>query len=385
MSWEREKSTVSKKPEEPSFVLWLMLGVVAVVGSVVLFVLHANKLSGPLQAFNIWVVTASPIVIWFFFLCLRGWLFNSAFDKHEFEANEADYAQRQWTEWAGRNIAVLHSSVIFPEALTPFRFLQASAEHVQRTTLTQHFDDHSTPENSFSQLLECVSDALVWVPADLPLRASLLTDWQEDPLILQDEFAKVWQDTVPFRPIPVLNIQTAKSFIWLEERIKSPTLDVDFILVHQTQGKGRYSDILASLLLTSDDVATKYQLTHDACLLRPMSLDMGDMNKSLDTFFSTQTQACTTACIIGDQVAWGDLFPVLLESAAIYTGHWKPEQLHWLEKYAGLSGPFSPWIMAAVASDIVNIQKADCLMLSTDGEQKFINTVQTGKRNDDHG
>lgn len=72
-------------------------------------------------------------------------------------------------------------------------------------------------------------------------------------------------------PVPVLSIQTAKSFIWLEERIKSPTLDVDLILVHQTQGKGRYSDILASLLLTSDDVATKYQLTHDACLLRAQS------------------------------------------------------------------------------------------------------------------
>lgn len=384
MSWEREKSTVPKKPEEPSFVLWLMLGVVAVVGSVMLFVLYANKLSGPLQAFNIWVVTASPIVIWFFFLCLRGWLFNSAFDKHEFEANEADYAQQQWTEWAGRNIVVLQSGVIFPEALTPFRFLQASAEQVQHTTLTRHFH-HLTPGNCFSQLLECASDALAGVPTDLPLRASLLTDSQADPLILQNEFAKVWQDTVPFRPVPILNIQTIKTFIWLEERIKSPTLDVDFILVHQTQGKGRYSDILASVLLTSDDVATKYQLTHDACLLRPMSLDMGDMNKSLDTFFSTQTQACATACIIGDQVAWGDLFPVLLESAVIYTGHWKPEQLHWLEKYAGLSGPFSPWVMAAVASDIVNIQKADCLMLSTDGEQKFINTVQTGNRYDDHG
>ncbi|MGG6136455.1 hypothetical protein ACQV2E_11365 [Pantoea allii] len=384
MSWERQKSTVSGKPEEPSFVLWLILGVVAVVGSVMLFVLHANKLSGPLQALNIWVVTASPIVIWFFFLCLRGWIFNSAFDKHVFEANEADYAQQQWTEWAGRNIAVLHSGVIFPEALTPSRFLQASAEQMQHTTLTQHFH-HSTPENCISQLLGCASDALARVPSDLPLSASLLTDSQADPLKLQVEFAKVWQDTVPLRPVPVLNIQTAKTFIWLEERIKLPTLDVDLILVHQTQGKGRYSDILASLLLTSDDVATKYQLTNDARLLRPMSLDMVDIGQSLDTFFSTQTQACATENIIGDQAAWGDAFPDLLEAAAVYTGHWKPEQLHWLEQYAGLSGPFSPWIMAAVASDIVNIQKADCLMLSTDAEQKFINTVQTGNRNDDNG
>ncbi|QMR42792.1 hypothetical protein [Klebsiella aerogenes] len=384
MSWERQKSTVSKRPEEPSFVLWFMLGVVAVVGCVMLFVLHANKLSGPLQSFNLWVVTASPIVIWFFFLCLRGWLFNSAFDKHEFEANEADYAQQQWTEWAGRNIVVLHSGVIFPDALTPYHFLLASAEQMQHTTLTRHFH-HLTPENGFSQLIECASDALAKVPSDLPLRATLLTDSQTDSLPLQGDFAKVWQDSVPLRPVPVLDIRTAKSFIWLEERIKSPTLDVDLILVHQTQGNGRYSDILSSLLLTSDDVATKYQLTHDACLLRPMSLNIDDIGKSLDTFFSTQTQSCTTENIIGDQAAWGDSFPDLLEAVAIYKGHWKPEQLHWLEKYAGLSGPFSPWIMAAVASDIVNIQKADCLMLSTDGEQKFINTVQTGNRNDDNG
>ena len=383
MSWERQKSTVSKKPEAPSFVLWFMLGVVAVVGSVMLFVLHANKLSGPLQAFNIWVVTASPIVIWFFFLCLRAWVFNSAFDKHEFEANEADYAQQQWTEWAGRNIAVLHSSVIFPEALTPSRFLQASAEQMQHTTLTQHFH-HPAPENSFSQLLECASDALARIPSDLPLSVSLLTDSQEDPLKLQDEFAKVWQDTVPLRPVPILNIQTAKTFIWLEERIKSPTLDVDLILVHQTQGKGCYSDILASLLLTSDDVATKYKLSLNARLLRPMALDMAISEKSLDTFFSTQTQACATASIVGDRVEWGKAFSDLLAATQDYGGHWKPEQLHWLEKYAGLSGPFSPWIMAAVASDIVNIQKADCLMLSTDGEQKFINTVQTGNRDNDN-
>ena len=154
--------------------------------------------------------------------------------------------------------------------------------------------------------------------------------------------------------------------------------------MQQIQGEGRYSDVLAALLLTSDDVATKYQLTHDACLLRPMLLDMGVIEKSLDTFFSTQTQACATENIIGDRADWGDVFADLLEAAAEHAGRWQPEQLHWLEQYAGLSGPFSPWIMAAVVSDIVNIQKADCLMLSSDSEQRFINTVQTGNRNNDN-
>lgn len=383
MSWERQKSTVSGKPEEPSFVLWLVLGLAAVVGSVMLFVLHANKLSGPLQGFNLWVVTAGPIVIWFFFLCLRGWLFNSAFDQHEFEVNEAEYAQQQWTEWAGRNVAVLHSNVIFPDALTPCRFLQATAEQMQHTTLSRRLP-RPTAGSCFSQLLECASDALARVPADLPLSVTLLTDSQEDHLTLQDAFATVWQDSFPLRPVPVPNIQTAKSFLALDERIKSPTLDVDLILVQQIQGEGRYSDVLAALLLTSDDVATKYQLTHDACLLRPMLLDMGVIEKSLDTFFSTQTQACATENIIGDRADWGDVFADLLEAAAEHAGRWKPEQLHWLEQYAGLSGPFSPWIMAAVVSDIVNIQKTDCLMLSSDSEQRFINTVQAGNRNNDN-
>ena len=58
MSWERQKSTILAKPEEPSFILWMMLGVLALVGGVLLFVLHANQLAGPFQTFNLWAVTA---------------------------------------------------------------------------------------------------------------------------------------------------------------------------------------------------------------------------------------------------------------------------------------------------------------------------------------
>lgn len=383
MSWERQKSIVSVKPETPSLMLWLMLGIIAVAASVVLFVLHANRLSGPLQQFNLWGVAVSPIVIWFFFLCLRGWFFNSACDKHEFEVNEAEYAQRQWTEWAGRNVAVLHSSVIFPDALTPYRFIHAPAEQVQYTGLTRHLD-HSTVLSYFSQLIEGVGDVLTKIPANLSLSVTLLTDSEEEHLALQDEFAKSWQNSVPIRPVPVLNIQTVKTFMALDEQIKSTILNVDLILIHQIQGQGKYSDALATLLLTSDDIATKYQFAHGACLLRPMLLNNDEMDKSLEMFFSTQTQACTTKNIIGDRVDWSNLFPELLTAAQCYGGQWKTEQLHWLEQYAGICGPFSPWIMAAVVSDIVNVQKADCLMLSTDGVQKFINTVQTGNRNDDN-
>lgn len=102
------------------------------------------------------------------------------------------------------------------------------------------------------------------------------------------------------------------------------------------------------------------------------------LGEELDTFFSTQSQAIAARAIVGDSIAWGDDFSTLLDSAKKYAGSWKPQQCHWLEKYAGLSGPFSPWILAAVASDMAALTKEECLMLSSDKERRFINTVTTG-------
>lgn len=76
---------------------------------------------------------------------------------------------------------------------------------------------------------------------------------------------------------------------------------------------------------------------------------------------------------------------MLLASAKEYEGSWKPQQCHWLEKYAGLCGPFSPWIMAAVVSDIAAQTGECCLMLSGDKEQRYINTVTTGNMTNGEG
>lgn len=385
MSWERQKSTVSEKPEEPSFVLWLMLGVVAVVGCVMLFVLHANKLSGPLQAFNLWVVTASPIVIWFFFLCLRGWLFNSAFDKHEFEANEADYAQQQWTEWAGRYLAVMSSEVILPQSLTVPMFIPESTELEEYNGLTTRLEISSDKVTSLIQL-EGVKDALMRLPTDIALNVYLLTDSPEEEAGLRVIFDDCWRKLMPAeRSVPALSVLRSLSFDSVERRIKTPDISVELVMVQQLYGRDRYSDALATLLLTTDDVATKYELNHDVRLLRPMSLEGDDLLSEFDLYFSTQTQSINTQHIIGDHARWGQSFSTMLKASELYQGHWKTEQLHWLETYAGRCGPFSPWIMAAIARDAVQLLKTDCLMLSTDGEQKFINTVQTGNKNDDNG
>lgn len=215
----------------------------------------------------------------------------------------------------------------------------------------------------------------------MPFGVTLLTDASDPEEHLQKAFSAAWiQHFGLTLSAPLLTILNTRSFSSVEERIKTPTLDVELLLVHQTQGGDVYSDALAALLLTSDDVATKYRFDHHARLLRPMSIEpTEDLSLAFDTFLSTQSQAIKTDVLLGDGTAWGKVFSTLLGSAKNYEGHWKPQQCHWLEEYAGRSGPFSPWIMAAVASDTVALT-GNCLMLSDNKKQRFMNIVTTGEQ-----
>ncbi len=105
----------------------------------------------------------------------------------------------------------------------------------QSTSLTQriYLQDHET---HFSVLLTGLSPVLAKLPLDLVPAVTLLTDSHDDILVLQDAFAQAWQTAILDLPVPALTILTSKSFLSLDERIKSPTLDVDLILIHQTQG-----------------------------------------------------------------------------------------------------------------------------------------------------
>ncbi|HAU5564371.1 TPA: hypothetical protein JD264_11290 [Serratia fonticola] len=379
MGWDRQKASVAAKPETPSLVLWLTSGLIAVISGMLLFVLHANQLLALFQKFNLWIVSGSPIFIWFIMISFRSWRYNLAMDRYQFESDEANYAKLQWTSWAGRYLAVMYSRVILPKELTPSIFLRAPPDLEQSGGLSLRV---SLPDNEsvFSALLQGLDAQVLQSLSDLPLSVTLLTDSTAPDESLQCAFSSCWLRLVGQTcSLPSMKVLKISSFDWVNERLKSPTLDVELLMVHQLQGGGEYSDALSVILLTSDDVATKYQLSHHARLLRPMSFDaMGDMNEGMDTFFSTQSQAIAVSAIIGDYMSWGDEFSSLLASAKKYEGSWKPQQCHWLEKYAGLSGPFSPWVLATVASDITALTKKDCLMLSSDKARRYMNTVTKG-------
>lgn len=382
MSWDRQKSHVTPMPEEPSLLIWLIGGLAALIAGGLIFVLHANQLLGAGQNYNIWVVSGSPPLLWIICICLRAWLYNNGVDKHEFESQEADYSQQQWTEWAGRYLAVMHSEVILPQSLTVPMFIPESTELEGYNGLTTRLD--ISPDKTASLIqLEGVKDALMRLPTDLALKVFLLTDSPEEEAELRAVFDDCWRKLMPAeRPAPTLSVQGSLSFDSVERRIKTPDISVELLMVQQLYGRDRYSDALATLLMTNDDVATKYELNHDVRLLRPMSLEGDDLLSEFDLYFSTQTQSINTQHIIGDHVRWGQSFSTMLKASELYQGHWKTEQLHWLETYAGRCGPFSPWIMTAIVSDAVQLLKSDCLMLSEGEGQCFINTVTTGNKNE---
>lgn len=384
MGWERKIPIISKRPEEPSLVLWLSGAIVALIASVLLFVLHANQLLGSFQSFSIWVLSATPLVIWFTLICLRGWLYNLAFDRYKFETDEAGYAQQQWAAWAGRYLAVLHSVAFLPGSLTAAQLIQPppGLERCGQQTRRIPWGE----AEGLTILLGDASDALLQLPAALPLNVTYLTDSSLDISSLQALFDDCWKEQIPAeRPAPKLNILQSHSLLILDERLKSPEISAELVLVQQLQGGEKYSDALIVLLLVSDDVATKYQIKHDVRLLRPMDLDPFRLSEELALYFSTQTLANSAQFIAGDQLRWADDFFELLKACETSGGYWKAEQVQWLETFTGISGPFSPWVMAAVSSDIVRLQQADCLMLSADKEQSFITTVTTGNQNNDNG
>jgi len=382
MSWERQKSQVTPMPEKPSFLIWLICGLAALIACGLFFILHANNLSGIAQNYNIWVVSGLPLLLWFFCICLRAWIYNNGVDKHEFESKEADYSQQQWTKWAGRYLAVIHSEVTLHHSLTVPMFIPQSTELEVYNGLVTRLDISSAKSTSLIQL-EGIKDALMRFPTDIKMKVFLLTDSSEEEIELRKIFGDCWRKLMPTeRPVPTLLVHRSFSFDAVERRIKTPDISVELVMVQQLHGCSQYSDALATLLLTTDDVANKYQINHDVRLLRPMSLENDDLLSEFELYFSTQTQSINTQHIIGDHAHWGQLFSLMLKAGELYRGHWKTEQLNWLETYAGRCGPFSPWIMTAIVSDAVQVLKTDCLMLSESEGRRFINTMTTGNKNE---
>lgn len=386
MGWERTKATTMELSPEPSFTGWLLAGGVAAVVGILLFILHASGMVRALAVFNIWWLASSPVLGWFFMFCLRGWLWGRTVNEHQFLQKEAEYGQQQWEAWAGRYLAVLGSCILLPSEVTSDAIAKSdAADAPQLLSLTSHFDAKSATPTFLLELgLAGVQSAIAMLPATVPFNITIVSD-----MISPDfgtRFRKSWGKIYPGRALTgSISCCEVLSFTWIEERLKNPVFDIDLILILQNQGAEQYSDALAAMVLTSDDVAEKYQLSHSARILRPMPLDMTNFRTDMGLFLETQTIACQTSKVFCDYGHWNDGFADLMTASQSHLTPWVPQEIDVLENYNGIPGAGSAWLLALLLADIVSVCNKPVLGLFTSGTDRFVSTVTSGSKNNDAG
>ncbi|MEA5190037.1 type VI secretion protein [Enterobacter hormaechei] len=383
MGWNRAKSLITEIPTKPSLMWWFLAGVLTLITGIVLFMIHASGMMNAISGISIWLVSLAPSGSWLFLLCLRGWLWGKKVDEHNFLKNEAEHAQKLWEAWAERYLAIVGNCIFLPDKITVGCL---HGELPQQYGLVRKInylpDSNRLIDESFLVLLKGTMDALCLLPSDLQVNVTLVTDLPCSGL--QKSFATVWTSLFPQRAAPdSIMIMPAFTMAWVEERLKQPFLTVDLILVIQLCGRDAYSDGLAALLMTSDDVAQKYRLPHPARLLRPMPLQLDGFEDELRLFLGTQTAACRTDRILGDSCSWEKVAAPLIIVGNEQGATWDPADRLLLEKWCGIPGPAAPWLLTAFAADLVSLDNASLLTLFSSGEERFISTVTAGSE-DEH-
>ncbi|AVF37530.1 type VI secretion protein [Rahnella sikkimica] len=349
------------------------------IAGVLFFVLHASGTLSVLNSVNIWLFSVIPVVLWILVFCIRGYLYGRELERFQFFTQEAEHAQQQWTAWAERYIAVLANCVLLPERISAALLLKNARGLEQFLHLIRRID-YLEDKSPLSLLLSGVRETISALPAELPLQVTLLTD--EPDRTRQEwlsQFDQSWLETYPTRPGPAsINLTEQLAFSMLDERLRQPESSVHLVLLMQLQGETSYSDGLAALVFTSDDVAEKYALAHSVRVLRPMPLDMDHFNDDLALFLTTQTKAIQTASVLADHQKWKESTAGLLGTGNALGTKWQAEDMTTVETYCGIQGPYSPWLTLALGADFVRIGQQSWLALSTTGAENFVYTITSG-------
>ncbi|CAD5757236.1 putative type VI secretion protein [Escherichia coli] len=379
MGWKRNQISLLISPSAPSLIWWSLSGILVIIVGVLLFIIHASGHVKMLNMLSIWWFSLTPPGIWFLLFLLRCWQWNNQIDKYLVLKKENEYAQMQWEVWAERYLVISASSVMLPGGVTAGAILKSLADTLPSGyLLTKRLKNINTPVTSALASLQL---SVCQLPAALPVNVTLIADLPDSEI--RSAFVSAWEALFPQRVVPD-NIEVTPDFSmgWVDERLKQPVLTVDLILVIQLNGGNAYSDGLAALLLTSDDVAQKYNLPHPARLLRPMSLDINKFNDEFTLFLETQTAACRTARVLGDCYHWEKIAAPLMTIGNQYGAGWEPSGRMLLEKWCGILGPAAPWLLTALAADLVCLGNDSLLALFSSGEEHFISTVTSGNQNE---
>lgn len=384
MGWDRRAPQVMEVPAPPLLGRWLVAAGAALLAGVLLFLLHVSVPVPYMQALNIWAICAAPLLLWMLSFATRAYVYGRALDEYRFLEDEAQHAQQSWQRWAQRYLAVHASCVLLPDGVSANLLIQGAPDAVPRTGQARRIDALSArevrAEAGLELLLLALQSTLQALPPEPGVRVTLLSDVEpgQHPA-LRDAWQRSWS-TVMQRPQPeILSLVDELPYAWIDETLKSARASFELILVIQVQGANDYSDGLAAILLSPDRMAYEVRLPLMGRLSRPMPLDVDALKSELALFLQTQINAREATGCLADGVSWQPMASEILAVAATHGASLQLQQQWTQQRFCGLPGPFSHWLVTALGLEVARHQQRPLLVLTQDNTRHWISTVSTGE------
>ncbi|MGV6398096.1 hypothetical protein ACTUVN_004605 [Pseudomonas caspiana] len=382
MGWDRQPPQLAKTPAPLSLGRWVVAAAGTVLVGILLFLLHASEQLPQLQAFNIWALAASPLLICVLAFGARAYLYGGAVSHQQFLDEEAQAAQEAWADWGQRSMAVHASCVLLPDQVCASALVQGLPPRTgqARRILELPVSKQDRAQAALKLLLPALAPALEALPKEIELRLTLLSDVDPNQYdTLREALQRNWAGASP-RSLPAMvSLADELSHQWIEDKLKSASPAFELLIVLQVQGEAAYSDGLAAMLLSSDHLAKALNIPVQSVLSRPMPLDIDKLDVELPVFLQTQTSALQATGLLADRAEWQKTMAKVMSASFVQGASLKPEQQWVMETVCGFPGPLSGWLATALAVETVRLQPQPLLALIKDQSQRWISTVTKGE------
>lgn len=385
MAWNRRAPDVIEAPAPLSMIRWLGAALLAVIIGIGLFVLVVSGRLPELSSFNPWLLAASPLLAWLLAFAVRSYTYGGALGHFQFLEEQADDAKVAWNQWAQRSFGVQASCVVLPEQVSAAVIAQGAPGEPRRpgevcriTELPAVGDGRV--QLALQKLFAGVGPALNALPVDRDLRVTVLSDLEAEGLeVFRIAWGKAWLKAMPGRLHVAPRFVSELSLQWLEDNLKAPGSAIELILVLQVNGAKIYSDGLAALLLCPDALSQEWELPVQGRLLRPMPLNVEQLDTEIPLFLETQLAARNATGILADSAQWQSCLGSLLVMGEAQQAKFKVGQQWIQESLCGVPGPFSAWLLAAFGLELSRHFQQPLVLLSQEPSQRWISTVATGE------
>jgi hypothetical protein len=352
----------------------------AVLIGVLLFLLYAAVPA--LAAMNVWLLVAAPPLAVLLAFAARAYRYGGALGEFEYQQAMSQDARHAWQAWGQRGIVVLATSVLLPDRLSAQALAQKGQAFASHSGQARRLAGLPTQtderlQTALEKMLAGLAPELVALPAQTPLGVTLMTDLLPDQYPELDAiWLRTWAELKTGREPVSVTLTDELPLQWIEDRLKSASTTIELVIVLQVCGKSSYSDGLAGVLLCSDVLAAKRQLSFSASWLRPMPLEVGQLEEEFALFLRTQRHACQATALLADKAEWRPLVGRLLAGGKDDIAVGATEQ--WVTEIAsGIPGPFSHWLTAALGVEMARHRQQPLLLLTQERAQHWISTITT--------